>query len=95
MTIPELVRKAVARTEAEMVAVPGVNEASDPFDAPHTIDLNIKFDNRDDDWRKHRAEQWCRFKTKVRWFRRIFADQGVARFEFEDLKDATMFWLAH
>lgn len=95
MTVREMVERAVAMAAAQKRVVEGVNDPSAPFDAPYKIDLKINFDSFEDDQRKVAAEHWCCRNTRHRWFRRIFDDIGIARFEFEDLKEATMFWLAH
>jgi hypothetical protein len=95
MTAPEImaqVRKQVA-TQKRVVA--GVNEPSPPFETLYRIDLDIDFNRYRDDQRRVAAEVWCCHSTRHRWFRRILTDIGIARFEFEDLNEATMFRLAN
>ena len=72
-----------------------MNDPSPPFETFYRIDLDIDFNRRCDDERKVAAELWCCYNTRHRWFRRILSDIGIARFEFEDVNEATMFWLAN
>jgi hypothetical protein len=65
------------------------------FETPYRIDLDIDFNRYRDDRRRVAAESWCCYNTRQRWFRRILSDIGIARFEFEDLNEATMFWLTN
>ena len=95
MSIPELWLRAQARAVSNPIVVPGVNEPSEPFDTPHKVDLNVNFDDINEQWREDRAEQWCRFRTNHRWFRRILQMDSIARFEFEDVNESLLFKLAH
>lgn len=70
-----------------------MNPPCAPFSAPYHVDLTIDFDDMADDQRRLDAENWCRHSTKHRWFRRILTRYGVARFEFDDDKEALMFHL--
>lgn len=72
-----------------------MNTPSPPFNAPYRIDLAINFDDQIDDQRRIVAETWCCHHTQSKWFRRVLTRLGIARFEFDDLNDATMFWLAN
>jgi hypothetical protein len=72
-----------------------MNKPSDPasFVAPHHVDLTIDFDDMIDDQRRIEAENWCFHRTRRKWFRRILTRHGIARFEFEDQKEAALFKL--
>jgi hypothetical protein len=95
MTLPEMLAQVRAQVAAQKRVVAGVNEPSPPFETTYRIDLDIDFNRRSDDQRKVAAEIWCCHNTRQRWFRRILTDIGIARFEFEDLNEATMFRLAN
>jgi hypothetical protein len=95
MTVPEIMAQALAQVAAQKRVVAGVNEPSPPFEAVYRIDLDMAFNRRSDDERRVSAELWCCQNTPGRWFRRILTDVGIARFEFEDVNEATMFWLAN
>jgi hypothetical protein len=94
MTVPEIMAQIRAQVAAQKRVVAGVNEPSSPFEAAYRIDLDIDFNRYRDDQRRVNAELWCRHNTRRKWFRRILTDIGIARFEFENLKEATMFRLA-
>jgi hypothetical protein len=72
-----------------------MNKPSNPdsFVAPYLVDLAIDFDDMIDDQRRIEAENWCWHRTKLRWFRRVLTRYGIARFEFEDQKEAALFKL--
>ena len=74
-----------------------MNKPSDPatFVAPYRINMAIDIDDRIDDGRRIRAENWCLHNTSRGWFRRIPKCLGSIEFHFEDQNEATMFWLAN
>ena len=65
------------------------------FTPAATVDLIIDFNDADDDYRRVRAEQWCVLHAEGKWLRRIPRDAGIARFEFESVRDAALFKLWH
>ena len=66
-----------------------------PFDTPHSIELQINFDDATDDRRRIVAEWWCCDHAIGHWFRSVNKLTGTVRFSFEDDKDAIQFWLAN
>lgn len=70
-----------------------MNPPSTPFAAPYHVDLAVNFDDMADDQRRIEAENWCCHQTTSKWFRRILIRQGIARFEFDDQKEAALFRL--
>lgn len=74
-----------------------MNKPSTPgtFAAPYRIEIVVNFDDRDDDYRRIVAEQWCCHRTRQRWFRRVLTERGIVVFEFEDKVEATLFRVFH
>ena len=72
-----------------------MNKPSEPFITPHHVDLHINFDEEADDRRRTLAEDWCCYRTVHRWFRRVFTELGIVRFEFDDKDEAATFKLFH
>lgn len=70
-----------------------MNLPSAPFATSHHVDLIIDFDNMADDQRRIEAENWCCHQTTSKWFRRVLTRHGIARFEFDDQKEAALFKL--
>jgi hypothetical protein len=82
----------VRRAEVTLVNAPSTPGT---FVAPYRIEIAIDFDDRDDDYRRIMAENWCCHHTRRRWFRRVLTERGIVVFEFEDAVEAVVFKLAN
>ena len=72
-----------------------MNRPSFPFETPFKVSMTINFDSQESDLRRLQGEAWCWRHTTRPWFRKVFAGRGRVEFHFEDLNEATLFWLAN